>query len=250
MSAITEVGDDNVWKIDFKPDGNFMSGMIFEGNLQTSDADLFVDGNWIIDSAQHCRCKNGEPTPPPTTTPPTTTPEPPTTPPPVVCNDPCDGRDNCDTLIDSCAITPEWSKIIGTVDGDAIYTASVDVYCKKSTNHNWQSVVHMTRGTSRDQFGDRYFTIWQRADGMLKINAPLKGNTRFDEVEYFVSCEDNSWTNIAVKQAAIEGGLLELSVFQDGNKLGSNRLHHSMPSLAKSMFTAETAGSSQPVFSK
>jgi hypothetical protein len=141
--------------------------------------------------------------------------------------DPCADLDNCDTLVDSCSVVPKYNTQIGTVDGDAIYSASVDVLCRRSDDHGWQSVVHMTQGGYRDNFGDRYFTVWQRADGMLKVNAPLKGNTQFDEVEYFVSCEDNSWTNIAVKQVALEGGLLELSVFQDGNKLGSNQLHHS-----------------------
>ncbi|CBY36928.1 unnamed protein product, partial [Oikopleura dioica] len=124
-------------------------------------------------------------------------------------------------------IKPQYNHQIGTVDGNAEYSASVDVFCRRSADHTWQSVVHMTQGGYRDDFGDRYFTIWQRDDGMLKINAPLKGNTQFDEVEYFVSCEDNSWTNIAVKQVPIEGGLLKLSVFQDRTKLGSNRLHHS-----------------------
>ncbi|CAG5104846.1 Oidioi.mRNA.OKI2018_I69.chr1.g1598.t1.cds [Oikopleura dioica] len=140
--------------------------------------------------------------------------------------DPCEGRDNCDTLVDSCSIRPQHSTQIGSVDGNAVYSASVDVFCRRTEGHSWQSVVHMTQGGYRENFGDRYFTIWQRDDGKLKINAPLKGNTQFDEVEYFVDCEDNSWTNIAVKQTQIDFGRLELTVFQDGNALGSNIIHH------------------------
>jgi len=393
LKSAGRIGDSNTWKLGFKPEGNFVSGMMFDAELITADDALMVDGQWIIDGAQSCKCKEG-------------TPEPPV----EHCDDPCNGRENCETFIDSCAVVPErdntiaqttasagyrvsadvkcgavpdnWAAIahintgsrwdvlgdryfalfaspegqgegslkfngplkggdkdmitawpncvegewntftveqtyvdeheldltlsvdgeviatekvsvedaytgalnvdvagdwhdaavgfkiknffhmtydapvcepvdpcadrdncdtlvdscsivpsfntqIGTVDGDAIYSASVDVLCRRSEDHGWQSVVHMTQGGYREDFGDRYFTIWQRDDGMLKVNAPLKGNTQFDEVEYIVSCEDNSWTNIAVKQVALEGGLLELSVFQDGNKLGSNQLHHS-----------------------
>ncbi|CAG5091188.1 Oidioi.mRNA.OKI2018_I69.PAR.g12907.t1.cds [Oikopleura dioica] len=85
----------------------------------------------------------------------------------------------------------------------------------------------MTQGTNRDQFGDGYFTIWQHADGRLKLNGPLNGNTEFDEVEYYVDCDDDSWTNIAISQKPLEGGLLELSMYQDGELLGSNRVHSS-----------------------
>ncbi|CAG5104849.1 Oidioi.mRNA.OKI2018_I69.chr1.g1601.t1.cds [Oikopleura dioica] len=383
------------WKMNFKEDGNFLSGMMFDAELITSDLDLWVDGQWIIDSAQSCRCKDGPP-PPPECVPAdpcsgrenceafvdscgitpsrnnniaTTTGSPAfkvsaevkcgeipddwqniihinagsrwdvlgdryfalfagpetmkfsaplknsgnvpgggnfmvnhypsctpgewnkyqveqrytdaedtleltmsiddevfvtrivdvadaysgdlfvdvsndyhdsatgfevrnfyhqTFPEAEPCDpvDPCEGRDNCDTLVDSCSIRPQHSTQIGSVEGNAVYSASVDVFCRRTEGHSWQSVVHMTQGGYRENFGDRYFTIWQRDDGKLKINAPLKGNTQFDEVEYFVDCEDNSWTNIAVKQTQIDFGRLELTVFQDENALGSNIIHH------------------------
>ena len=139
--------------------------------------------------------------------------------------DPCEGDDSCDALVWNCPIRPSWSNLLREVDGDAVYSASVDVFCRKTDGHGWQNVVHMTQGTNRDQFGDRYFTIWQRADGKLKLNGPLKGNTEFDEVEYFVDCEDETWTNIAISQTQHDGGLLELSMFQDGVLIGSDLLH-------------------------
>jgi len=389
VESVREIGDDNTWKIDFKHDGNFMSGMIFEGNLQTSDSNLHVDGNWIIESAESCRCKVGPPPPPPceledpcqgkldcqtfinacSVTPSranriatisgskgyvvsaevqcgessgdwggivhintgtsrevfgdryfTLWAKPDggikfnaplkdngeyheveynvdctvgewntykveqkyvdsvlelsiyvdeeilgthvvrkrhaftgelfveaagdfhpaaesfkvrnfyhqTLPPAPHCDnfiDPCDGDDSCDALVWNCPIRPSWSNLLREVDGDAVYDASVDVFCRKTDGHGWQNVVHMTQGTNRDQFGDRYFTIWQRADGKLKLNGPLKGNTQFDEVEYFVDCEDETWTNIAISQTQRDGGLLELSMFQDGELLGSDLLH-------------------------
>ena len=93
----TAVGDEKTWRIDFKHDGNFMSGMLFEGNLQTSDADLFVNGNWIIESAETCRCKEG--------------------PPPCELDDPCQGLPNCETFINACAVTPSRDNQLTTISG-------------------------------------------------------------------------------------------------------------------------------------
>ncbi|CAG5091186.1 Oidioi.mRNA.OKI2018_I69.PAR.g12906.t1.cds [Oikopleura dioica] len=129
VKKVTEVGDDNTWKIDFKHDGNFMSGMIFEGNLQTSDDNLHVDGNWIIESAQQC--------------------------------------------------------------------------------------------SSREVFGDRYFTLWARPDGGIKFNAPLKNNGEFHEVEYNHECTPGEWNTYTVLQQYVDS-VLELSVSVNEEVLGTH----------------------------
>ena len=156
VEKVTEVGDDNTWKIDFKHDGNFMSGMIFEGNLQTSDDDLHVDGNWIIEAAEQCKCKEGPPPPPPCS-----------------LSDPCEGKPDCETFINACAVTPSRNNRIATIDGSAGYVVSAEVQCGESSGA-WGGIVHINTGTSREVFGDRYFTLWARPDGGIKFNAPLK----------------------------------------------------------------------------
>ena len=41
-------------------------------------------------------------------------------------------------------------------------------------NVHQQKFEVINTGTSRDVFGDRYFTLWAKPDGGIKFNAPLK----------------------------------------------------------------------------
>ncbi|CAG5104781.1 Oidioi.mRNA.OKI2018_I69.chr1.g1535.t1.cds [Oikopleura dioica] len=314
VSAVTEVGNDNTFKIDFKPDGNFMSGMLFEGNLQTSDDDLFVDGNWIIESAQHCRCRPGTTTTPTTTpdTTPDTTPETPETPPPcgnafneveyyVDCDDqtwttikieqreiegdllqltmyqdrvalgsnfinplsaysgpitvygsnpfhssaslfkirnfwhtsepyigppcvpvdPCVGLDNCETYIDSCMIAPFAGNQIATTNGYEQFKISAEVRCTDRRAPTWENVLHVNTGTSREVFGDRYFTIWKKQGSVneIRIVAPVLGNPN-DELNAYVNCEEG-WHTFAVQQTAVDRRQMNVEILFDGEVIES-----------------------------
>ncbi|CAG5104845.1 Oidioi.mRNA.OKI2018_I69.chr1.g1597.t1.cds [Oikopleura dioica] len=150
------------WKMNFKNDGNFVSGMI--APLKNSGG-----GNFMVNHY-------------PTCTP---------------------GKWNKYQIEQQYTDAKDTLELTMSIDDEVVLTRIVDV-----------DDVY-----SGDLFVDVSNDFHDSATG-------FKGNTQFDEVEYFVDCEDNSWTNIAVKQTQVDFGRLELTVFQDGNALGSNIIHH------------------------
>ena len=57
--AVSLDNDDGfLWKVTFKKNANFHSGMMFDANLRTYDLAVNVNANWVLKDIQSCPCSN------------------------------------------------------------------------------------------------------------------------------------------------------------------------------------------------
>merc|ERR1712141_750765 len=94
---------------------------------------------------------------------------------PCTPTDPCDGQEDCTTIVDSCTVSPSRNTLSKTVSASLNFTTSMDVFCNHDMPNDgqWGNVVHMTSGGNRGNIGDRHFSIFTKNDGLsIRVNDP------------------------------------------------------------------------------
>ncbi|CAG5104800.1 Oidioi.mRNA.OKI2018_I69.chr1.g1554.t1.cds [Oikopleura dioica] len=84
--------------------------------------------------------------------------------PEIPCDDPCEGRENCETFIDDCAINPSRENLITTVIASVNHVTSVDVLCTHVESSTGMNFVHMTNMAMSGNAGQRFFALYRQPD--------------------------------------------------------------------------------------
>lgn len=58
IENVESLDDGFRWKVTFKENANFVSGMMFDANLRTFDDAVNVDANWVLSDIKSCPCTN------------------------------------------------------------------------------------------------------------------------------------------------------------------------------------------------
>jgi len=99
--------------------------------------------------------------------------------------DPCAGKKNCQTFVNSCAINPTQNNKVGIVEKPHVhFKISADVQCTNlHKKDEWFSIFHVTTGEDRGSFGSRIFAMWKRFGKTSTYHVPVSHHS--DGQPYF-----------------------------------------------------------------
>ncbi|CAG5104970.1 Oidioi.mRNA.OKI2018_I69.chr1.g1718.t1.cds [Oikopleura dioica] len=122
-------------------------------------------------------------------------------------HDPCFGKENCETFINSCETYPIPSDKISTIEATVNFKSSIDIQCSHGMpNGRWLNIFHISAGGEIGQPGDRFFAAWRFPhDERLHfaLGAPEGGFAKYKNL----NCVDGEWNKYTLEQRQVPDSL-------------------------------------------
>jgi len=137
--------------------------------------------------------------------------------------DPCDGKTDCTTFVNSCSVNPAASNNVGTIEATKNFRTSIDIQCNHNMAFgNWRNIFHMSGGGEHGNPGDRFFAAWRRPNDhqlYFALGYPEGSYAHHKNVE----CVDGEWNRYVLEQRqdSKAPGMATLTFSMDGAEVAS-----------------------------